>query len=168
MSVAMGINEDLAKAKAHHEESGADRAQPALPLDPVLSEEEVRQRFWPKVKRVIARIPFADDLVAAYYCAIDSRTPLRVRGVLMAALGYFILPTDLVPDFIVALGFSDDATVLATTLAVVGSHIKPRHRERARKALGLPPQKDEDEMPENKAGEDDTLLDVTPVKGASG
>ena len=54
-------------------------------------EETVRDGFWPKLAKVLANIPFAEDAVAAYYCAFDSRTPLRVKGTLLAALVYFIM-----------------------------------------------------------------------------
>ena len=43
----------------------------------------VRRGFWRKVKRTAGKVPFVDDAVSAYYCAIDAKTPLRVRGVLL-------------------------------------------------------------------------------------
>ncbi len=105
--------------------------------------ERVEHSFWQKLRRVMGRVPFAEDLVAAYYCAVDSSTPTRVRGILLAALAYFVLPTDVIPDFITGLGFTDDATVLATTLGIVSSYIKPAHRAAAREALDMPPTTEE-------------------------
>lgn len=93
------------------------------------------ERFWRKLKRSIARIPFAQDLVAAYYCALDPDTPPYVRAVLAGALAYFMLPMDVVPDFLAVLGFTDDASVLAATIAAIGRHMQPQHRTRARAAL---------------------------------
>ena len=93
------------------------------------------QRFWAKIRRGLARIPFAEDLVAAYYCALDRDTPGYVRAVLFGAVAYFVLPTDMVPDFLAGLGFTDDASVIAAAIAAVGSHLEPRHRERARRRL---------------------------------
>ncbi|MEL6324746.1 MAG: DUF1232 domain-containing protein [Pseudomonadota bacterium] len=49
-----------------------------------------------------------------------------------------MLPTDMVPDFVAGLGFTDDATVLATALGVVGSQIQDQHRRAARRLLSLP------------------------------
>jgi uncharacterized membrane protein YkvA (DUF1232 family) len=80
-------------------------------------------------------IPFADDLVAAYFCALDPATPHRVRAVLLGALAYFILPFDAIPDFIAGIGYSDDLTVLIAAIALVRSHITPAHRQAAKKAL---------------------------------
>jgi uncharacterized membrane protein YkvA (DUF1232 family) len=95
----------------------------------------VRRAFWPKLKRVLAGVPFAEDLVAAYYCAFDRDTPWRVQIALVAALAYFILPFDVIPDMMPVLGFTDDAAVLATAIRMVAGHVTERHREAARRAL---------------------------------
>ncbi len=93
------------------------------------------RRFWAKLRRMLARIPFAEDLVAAYYCALDRDTPGYVRAVLFGALAYFVLPADVVPDFLAGLGFTDDASVLAAAIAAVGRHLEPKHRAQARERL---------------------------------
>ena len=76
--------------------------------------ESVRRRFWIKLKQVVAKLPFAEDLLAAYYCAFDKQTPRHVQAALLGAIAYFILPFDFVPDMLPVLGFTDDAAVLAT------------------------------------------------------
>jgi uncharacterized membrane protein YkvA (DUF1232 family) len=91
--------------------------------------ESVRRRFWRKLKGVAAHLPFAEDLLAAYYCAFDHRTPRHVQASLLGAIAYFILPFDFVPDMLPMLGFTDDAAVLATALRMVATHITPEHRE---------------------------------------
>ena len=95
----------------------------------------VRKQFWIKLKRVAARLPFVEELLTAYYCAFDRRTPRHVQAALLGALAYFILPFDVMPDLMPVLGFTDDAAVLATALRMVMSHIKPEHQEAARAAL---------------------------------
>ena len=97
--------------------------------------ESVRRRFWVKLKRVVARLPFAEDLLAAYYCAFDKETPRHVQGALLGAIAYFILPFDFIPDMLPVLGFTDDAAVLATAIRLVASHITEDHRRAARAAL---------------------------------
>lgn len=92
-------------------------------------------RLWKKLVRVASRITFADQLVAAWYCAVDPATPHHVRGVLLVALGYFVLPTDAIPDLIAGLGFTDDATVLAAVVTTVGRYLTDEHRARARRRL---------------------------------
>ncbi len=97
--------------------------------------DRVRRRFWLTFRKAARYVPFADDLVAAYYCALDPATPHRVRATLLAALAYFILPFDALPDILAGIGFSDDITVLVAAIAMVRAHITPAHREAARKAL---------------------------------
>jgi len=110
-----------------------------LPATIAQNERIVERGFWKKLLAVAGRIPFADDAAAAYFCAADPATPTRVRGVLFAALAYFVMPFDVIPDFVAGLGFTDDAAVLAMALGLVARHVKPRHVGRAREALGLPP-----------------------------
>jgi uncharacterized membrane protein YkvA (DUF1232 family) len=97
--------------------------------------ERVRREFWQKARRVAARLPFAEDLLAAYYCAFDRATPVQVKAALVGALAYFVLPVDAVPDVLPFVGFTDDAAVLLTALRMVGAHMRPEHRDAARAAL---------------------------------
>ena len=99
----------------------------------------VRSSFWDKLKPIVRKIPFAESAVAAFYCATDPQTPTRVRLTLMGALAYFILPIDVIPDFIPVLGFTDDAAVLALAIKIVGDQIKDEHRQRARDVLSGAP-----------------------------
>ena len=98
-------------------------------------QESVRRRFWHKLKRLAVRLPFAEDLLAAYYCAFDRETPRHVQAALLGAIAYFVLPFDFVPDMLPILGFTDDAAILATALRMVATHITPEHREAARAAI---------------------------------
>jgi uncharacterized membrane protein YkvA (DUF1232 family) len=95
----------------------------------------VVREFWAKLRRNIRRVPFLEEAVAAYYCAFDPATPLRVKAVLLGALAYFILPIDFVPDFMLVLGYTDDAAVLYAAIRSVTSHIKDSHRSQARAAI---------------------------------
>ena len=99
-------------------EFNADDFEPAQKL--AQDSEDVRKRFKAKFKRFAARLPFAEDLLAAYYCAFDRDTPRHVQFAL--------------------LGFADDAAVLATALRLVASYIRPEHRAAAKRVLdGLRP-----------------------------
>ncbi|ERN41173.1 hypothetical protein KR51_00022360 [Rubidibacter lacunae KORDI 51-2] len=87
--------------------------------------------FLKKVRRVAGYVPFTRDAMAMYYCALDARTPAYAKGVAAAALAYFVLPTDAVPDFIVGMGFTDDASAIAAALGAIGAHINEDHHNRA-------------------------------------
>lgn len=98
-------------------------------------ESDLRKSFWRTVKRAARQVPFMEDVVAAYYCALDRETPARTRAILLAALGYFVLPLDTIPDFLVGLGFTDDIAVLTAAFTAISGQIKPEHRKAASTAL---------------------------------
>ena len=116
-----------------------------LPAVIARNEKTVSAGFWKKLQKVAGRVPFAEEAAAAWFCARDPETPARVRATLLAALAYFVMPADFIPDIVAAFGFTDDATVLMAALGLVSSYLKPRHRKAARAALGLPPAKDDPE-----------------------
>ena len=103
----------------------------------VLTRDEavVKEKFLPKLARVLGRVPFAEDLLAAYYCAFDRATPVKAKGVLVGALAYFVLPIDLLPDLMLGMGFTDDLAVLLAAFKVVTTHVTEAHRHRARDTL---------------------------------
>ena len=99
------------------------------------NEDTVRTGFWSKLKHNLARVPLADQAVAAYYAAFDQATPFRSKAMLLAALAYFVMPFDVIPDFILGLGFTDDMTVLLTAFGLIRTHVTDAHRERARETV---------------------------------
>ena len=110
--------------------------------DPTVNQEKleadeavVRGGFRRKLRATIGRVPFVEDAVASFYCAVDADTPHYVKAMLMGAIAYFITPADVIPDFIAGLGYTDDAAVLMAAIRAVGSNLRPVHRERARRAL---------------------------------
>ncbi len=96
---------------------------------------KVEEGFWRKVRRTLGRVPFIEEAVGAYYCALDPQTPPQVKAILFGALAYFVVPTDLIPDFVGWLGFTDDAAVLAAAIRSVAPAIKECHRSKARQVL---------------------------------
>ncbi|WP_051435333.1 YkvA family protein [Microvirga flocculans] len=98
-------------------------------------EESLKRRFWDKLRRVAGKIPFAEDLVAAFFCATDPSTPSRVKLILLGAIAYFVMPLDAVSDLLPLIGFADDAAVLAAAITQVAGSITQEHREKARKIL---------------------------------
>ncbi|HEX8568537.1 MAG TPA: YkvA family protein [Caulobacteraceae bacterium] len=117
---------------------------PMAPLDPSralvpatvrVNEVRVQKGFWPKMRRVAAKIPFAKQLLSVWFSARDEETPLRAKGLMVAALAYFVLPTDVLPDVLTGIGFTDDAAVLFALLNLVGNHVKPKHKQAASETL---------------------------------
>ncbi|MEM8687287.1 MAG: YkvA family protein [Pseudomonadota bacterium] len=99
------------------------------------NQKSVDEGFWGKMGRYAAHVPFAKDALALYYCARDPQTPMHAKGILLAALAYFILPTDAMPDLLPVLGFTDDAAVVALAIAKIRQHLKPEHNEQAEAKL---------------------------------
>ena len=114
-----------------------DAAGAAMNNDDKLKRDEqtVLRNFWVKFRQFAGRLPFAEDLLTAYYCAFDRNTPTHVRVALIGALVYFISPLDLLPDVLPIIGFTDDAAVVAGAIKLVWDQIKPEHRDAAREAL---------------------------------
>ncbi|MBP2311408.1 YkvA family protein [Azospirillum soli] len=107
-------------------------------IDPIRVERDetyVRRRFWDKLRANLHRVPFLDQALAAFYCATDPATPMKAKAMLLAALAYFIMPVDVVPDWLILAGFTDDAAVLAAAIQAVRMNMKPEHLERARATL---------------------------------
>lgn len=103
------------------------------------NEQTIRDKFWLKFRETANRIPFSEDVAAAYYCALDPQTPNKVRGILLAALAYFIMPLDTIPDFLLGFGLTDDLTVLTVAFTTISGNITDAHRAAAKKALEADP-----------------------------
>ncbi|WP_029062468.1 YkvA family protein [Labrenzia sp. DG1229] len=95
----------------------------------------VRQKLLATARKAARQIPFMEDVVAGYYCALDPATPAKVRVSVFAALAYFVLPIDTIPDFLIGVGFGDDATILMAAIAMIRGHMHDDHYDAAREAL---------------------------------
>ncbi len=98
-------------------------------------EAGVLREFWERIKRIGRKLPFAESIVAAAYCATDPETPARVKLLIVGALAYFVMPIDGIPDILPLVGFTDDAAVIAATIAAIRAHLREEHWERAKKFL---------------------------------
>ena len=126
---------DKANTEGITVEDALDPRKALVPAVVQVNETRVRRGFWPKLARTAAKIPFASDVVSLWYCARDPATPTAAKGMMLAALAYFVLPTDAIPDILAGVGFTDDAAVIAGVIALLRVNLKPRHREAAQAAL---------------------------------
>tara|TARA_B100000676_G_C17953631_1_gene773468 strand:+ start:98 stop:547 length:450 start_codon:yes stop_codon:yes gene_type:complete len=111
-------------------------------FDPArMAEDEriVARGFWRKLRSVAGAIPFAKEAAAAYCSAQESETPIGVKAAIITAHAYFIVPTDLIPDIIIGLGYNDDINVFWTAWRVVSRYITDAHRSRPAELLDRPP-----------------------------
>ena len=94
-------------------------------------------RLWNKLGTVARRAgsKVVYPVLLLYYVLQDKKTPLKHKAVILGALGYFILPMDLVPDLVPILGFSDDLAALAACLKAIITNVTPDVKEKASRKL---------------------------------
>lgn len=92
-----------------------------------------KPRLWRTLKRITVSAGRKTLLTALtlFYCLQDRDTPTWAKGVIVGALGYLILPADLIPDLIPGAGFSDDWGALVTAIGTVAAYIKDEHKSKA-------------------------------------
>lgn len=66
-----------------------------------------------------------------FYCLRDPDTPTWAKGIIVGALGYLVLPADLVPDLLPGVGYGDDWGALVAALGTVAAYIKDEHKAKA-------------------------------------
>lgn len=105
--------------------------------DPKYRRHYSDSRFWHKVRRYAKTAGRAvlEPALKMYYAARDPSTPKWAKNTIYGALGYLILPADVLPDILPAVGFSDDLGILIAALGVTAAHIKPEHTAKAQQIL---------------------------------
>ena len=91
-------------------------------------------RFWKKVERVAKKVGATVLLpvFTLYYMLQDDKVSLQHKAYIVGALGYFILPIDLIPDGILpVIGFTDDIAVMTLVLKLVKDSITLEIKARA-------------------------------------
>ncbi|MBL7965508.1 MAG: DUF1232 domain-containing protein [Prolixibacteraceae bacterium] len=90
--------------------------------------------FWDKLKRYskMAGMKVVYPALLLHYLMKSDAVPLKAKLILSAALGYFILPVDFIPDFAPLLGFTDDVGVLLLILRQMAVYVTPEIKKQAR------------------------------------
>ena len=90
-------------------------------------------QFWKKLRRSIKRLGAKAVYYALvlYYAMQSPQVSAREKGIILGALGYFLLPIDLLPDFLPAIGYTDDIAALAFAIYKVWHCITPEVRAQA-------------------------------------
>lgn len=91
------------------------------------------KRLWVKVKRfaTVAGREVVEKVLCLFYAAQRPETPVWAKTVVYSALGYFILPLDVVPDLTPAIGFTDDVGALALALATIAAYVNQEVKDKA-------------------------------------
>ena len=131
----MSVSEKASPDVTFDPEREIEAGRALVPSVMKLNEQRVDEGFWPKIRRVAAKVPFAKEALSVWYCAKDDETPLAAKGMMLAALAYFVMPVDAIPDVIAGLGYTDDAAVFTALMAIVGRNLKPRHKLAAKQDI---------------------------------
>ncbi|WP_162063819.1 YkvA family protein [Vibrio taketomensis] len=106
----------------------------ALELEQSQAPAPDEKTFWHKMKTSAKRA--GEELavmgIKSWLAVADSNTSVRHKAVLGGALAYFVLPTDMVPDVMAGVGFTDDMAALTLAANSVGNAITDEHEQQAR------------------------------------
>jgi uncharacterized membrane protein YkvA (DUF1232 family) len=100
------------------------------------------ESFWRKVERFgrLAGAKAVYQAVLLWYVATKKSTPLPIKLLIFGGLGYFIMPIDTVPDFLVGIGYADDMAILFGIVSAYGMYMddesKARDRAKVREIFG--------------------------------
>ncbi len=105
--------------------------------EPSVGEGISSATFWRKLRGlvVVAGHKTLFSSLVLFNCLKDRDTPAWARGVIVGALGYLILPTDLIPDMLPGAGYGDDWSTIVVALGTVATYIKETHKLRAKVQL---------------------------------
>jgi uncharacterized membrane protein YkvA (DUF1232 family) len=96
------------------------------------------ESFWKKLRQFAGKagVKVAYVALLLYYMLVDEAVNMKSKMTIVAALGYFIFPVDLIMDFAPIIGFTDDFSVLMVAFSIVKGEINNSHRLKARQTLG--------------------------------
>lgn len=120
-----------------YDDQGRKIVEPEIVTDEKFRSAYSEEAFHDKLLRfagAIGREGLRSALIL-YYTLQRKDLPVRTKAIILGALGYLILPADVVPDIIPVLGFTDDIGVLAAALAAVSMYVDDAVRARADEAL---------------------------------
>lgn len=102
------------------------------------SEKGLFQKISGNVKK--AGLGLIYKALQLFYVAQNPNVPMKIRAAIIAPLGYFISPIDLIPDITPLLGFTDDTAVIAGAMAIahfyINDEIRQKSKDRIRKIFG--------------------------------
>lgn len=94
-------------------------------------------KLWDKLKKFAVKIGSGPTyyVLVLFYVMKSPGVSLEHKALIIGALGYFILPVDLIPDVIPALGFTDDIAALTLAYQAVKNSVTPDIEEKAKSKL---------------------------------
>lgn len=97
------------------------------------SEDGLWSKITGNLKKVGANLIY--EVLQLFYVAQNPNVPMKIRAAMVAPLGYFISPVDLIPDITPIVGYSDDTAVIAMAIAFAHAYITDEIRQKAQDKL---------------------------------
>lgn len=93
--------------------------------------------FFDKIKNSVknAGLKLIYEALQLFYVMENPNCPLKIKASIFAALGYFISPFDVIPDFTPIVGYSDDAGAIALALGLAQLYIDDEVKQKARNKI---------------------------------
>jgi uncharacterized membrane protein YkvA (DUF1232 family) len=90
--------------------------------------------FWNKLRGLAKQAgrEVVEKSLTLYYVGTDPTVPAWAKGVIAAALGYFIVPLDAIPDLAPFVGYADDLGAISMALAAIASCVSQEHTDKAK------------------------------------
>jgi uncharacterized membrane protein YkvA (DUF1232 family) len=84
------------------------------------------------LSRIVTYLPFREQLIGMGFAVLDRRTPMWVKATVVGALTYLVMPFDVIPDWLLVLGYTEDVGGLLIALKTLASHTTDEHKRQAR------------------------------------
>jgi uncharacterized membrane protein YkvA (DUF1232 family) len=119
---------------AHTNDNGNNNSSVEEANNLKYSSEYSEDGLWSKITKhyKFAGKKIIQIAISMYYSLRDEKTPKWAKSIIIGALGYFILPIDIIPDFVPIAGFTDDFATISVALAAVAMYITEEHKEKAK------------------------------------
>ena len=124
----MSTKEVSSKRAKDELEKGYKNAQETLEnrdkLEDLLQRLEHKLKVVPKIGEKLSHVPVFASMLKSYLKKEYVKAPMGTMIAIVSALAYFVLPVDLIPDFIPGVGYIDEAAVVGACLALVDSDVR--------------------------------------------
>lgn len=94
------------------------------------SDNELDEKIKKNVKKAGAVVIY--PVMMLYNLMKSPNTTVKDKMIIVAPLAYFILPTDLIPDIFVGIGYADDGIAIMASLRALASSITPEIQEQTK------------------------------------
>lgn len=115
----------------------ADKNSEVVVLEDSYAEKYSEGSLFDKIKNTVksAGLKLIYEALQLYYVTENPNCPMRIKAAIFAALGYFISPFDVIPDFTPFVGYSDDAGAIALALALAQLYIDDEVKQKAQNKI---------------------------------